>query len=185
MTRFHWPRVAVRAGFSILLCLGLVPGCGSGDRPNEPAQPANPSAAPTDAITDTATAAGHKLEIVTRDGRCVLHAVGSSGATQDLQLAPQPPCHFLRLPGSDAPRSLSYADVNTEAVLIVSGTPASENTRRTWGLEPGLVCGEESQGVLVRNGAVLVTRAVRRGGVTCRDKGVDEKEYSAFAHDEK
>jgi hypothetical protein len=79
----------------------------------------------------------------------------------------------------------AYPDVVTEAVLVVSGTPVSERTRARWKLDASLVCGEEAQGVLVRRGAVLVTRAVRQGGVTCRDKGVDEKEYRAFAHDEK
>lgn len=177
---------APRAGTWIAIWCGFVSGCGSGAQ-SVAAQPA--AGTPVEAatvVTDTAIAAGQKLEIVARGGQCVVRATPSSAAqAQEFRLAPKAPCHFLRLSGSTSPRSLRYADVSTEAVLVVSGTPVSEASRAMWKLEPGLVCGEESQGVLVRKGKVLVTRAVRKGGITCRDKGVDEKEYWAFAHDER
>ncbi|MFN0100967.1 MAG: hypothetical protein ACKV2U_02635 [Bryobacteraceae bacterium] len=136
------------------------------------------------AITDIAEAENQKLEILSRDGGCILR-VGGTANGRTIPLVPKAPCHFLRAADRPVPGVFSYRDVNTEAVLIVSGTPASEPVRKTWNLEPGLVCGEESQGVLIRGGTVLVTKATRRGGVTCRDRGVDEKEYWAFAHDEK
>lgn len=170
------------AGASVWVALWAA-GCGTDSEPTTTTK--SDSDPIVEAVTDTAVAAGQQLEIITREDDCVLR-VNANSATekQEMQLSPKAPCHFLRMPGSTSPRSLQFDDVNTEAVLIVSGTPASEESRIIWKLEPGLVCGEESQGVLVRNGAVLVTQAVRKGGITCRDKGVDEKEYWAFAHDE-
>jgi hypothetical protein len=68
--------------------------------------------------------------------------------------------------------------------MIVVGTPVGTAARRAWNLPLDLACGEETQGVLIRKGEVVVTRAVHMGGVVCKDKGADEKEFWAFAHDE-
>ena len=137
-------------------------------------------------VTDSATVDGHTLELRIIGERCVLVATSSAGAaTQEHPLVPAPPCHFLRASGQPPARVRAYPDVGTEGVLIVSGTPVSDATRSLWKLPAGAVCGEQAQGVLLRGGHVLVTRAVRQGGVSCRDMGVDEKEYWTFAHDEK
>ena len=177
-------------GCFLRLCIALTgafgAGCGAGSQAPIGQQTSDLPTNRAAVVTDTAAVAGQRLEIIDRGGACVLRAEGTAaGARQEFELAPKAPCHFLRISGSNVPRSIQYGDVKTEAVLIVSGTPASEKTRAMWKLEPGLVCGEESQGVLVRGGKVSVTKAVRKGGVACRDKGQDEKEYWAFAHDER
>lgn len=179
--RFGTAGPAVRVGIAAVSSF-LASGCEAGGQPASQSKAAESSSV----VADTAEAvAGRKLEILTRDGSCALRIDAGTAAAREIPLVPKAPCHFLRSSGGASPRVRQYLDVKTEAVLIVSGTPASDASRATWKLEPGLVCGEESQGVLVRGGKVLVTRAVRKGGITCRDKGVDEKEYWAFAHDEK
>lgn len=181
-----WGRLqVVFAGVSVSAMV-VAAGCGSSPSDHgttgTSADSAQPAVVAT--VTDSATAAGHTLEIRSVDGACVLRvSPGAGGTAREYQLLPKAPCHFLRAPGNRSPQVRAYRDVATDAVLVVSGTPVSDATRARWKLASDLVCGEESQGVLIRAGQIVVT-TVRRGGVTCRDAGVDEKEYWAFAHDE-
>ena len=149
----------------------------------EPTQHDRKAEAPnlaTESVTDRGTAASLTFEVLNQSGQCVLRTGG-----KDHALVPKAPCYFVRAPGKAPPWSFEYSAVKTAATLIVVGSPASESTRKTWNLSPGAVCGEQAQGVLVRGGAVIVTKNVREGGVYCRDSGMDEKEFYTFAHEEK
>lgn len=132
------------------------------------------------AVTDSTSIAGFRLQLRQQDGTC---ALAYSGRLQgQIDILPKPPCYFLRRQ-TEHPQSFSYPDVDIKAVLIIAGTPLTDEARRGWRLPPDLVCGEETQAVFVRDSSVGVSRTVHRGGVACRDKGVDEKEFWAFVHD--
>jgi hypothetical protein len=165
------------APIASIACMAALISCGSppGPSPRQNVPDEQPVKA---SVTDAATAGSISVEILSRGGQCVLRTGG-----KELPLAPKPPCYFVRAPGKETAWSFAYKDVDVTATLIVIGTPATENTRKTWNLAPNVVCGEESQGVVVRDGAVAVTRNVQKGGVYCRDSGIDEKEFHGFAHE--
>jgi len=131
--------------------------------------------------TDKAIILGNKLKLKTENGTCFLYYKCPSGKSKSA-LTPKPPCYFLRR-NSDNPQCYSYDDVNIDAVLIVVGTPISEKTRKEWGLPNDLVCGEEAQGVFLSEEGLRISKKVLRGGVLCRDKGADEKDFWFFAHE--
>ena len=158
-----------------LLCLALA-ACDrspetSGRQPGEPVK----SAAAAAAILDETTVDGTPLQIVGRENACLLR----SGATE-FPLRPKSPCFFLRRDGKV--QTFRYGDAGVDWVVILAGTAVSDADRRTWNLGEAEVCGTESQAVLQKNGLRLA-KSVHSGGVYCRDKGVDEKEFWAFAHD--
>ncbi len=150
----------------------------------DPSSPAEGVLAPAPAttagtVTDTVALFGLELEILDTGAACVLRH--GQATPVSLALAPKPPCHFLRRGG--AVQRESYPRVGVDAVVVVAGTPAGEAARRAWNLAPGQICGEQTQGILVRAGRLSATRSVHSGGIACRDQGVDEKELYAFAHD--
>lgn len=164
----------------VLCALGasvLTGGCGTR---SEPASRESPEPQSRAVITDSAQVGGANLQLLEIGPQCL---VRFAAAPQDqLALVPKPPCYFVRR-GSSLPQTFSYPEVAVQSVLIVVGSPASETTRKRWGLTSQMVCGEETQGVLVKRERIVVTRRVTRGGVACRDAGVDEKEFWTFAHE--
>ena len=170
-------------GTALWMCVVLC-GCGRAVATGEGAPgngPAKRVVTSLEATDSGASVAGYELSLVERDGACSLRFSGRSSGERGLSV--KPPCHFLRRDAA-RPQLFSYPEVQVEAVAIVVGTPAGPAARKAWKLPPEAVCGEETQGVMVKRGAVVVTRAVHRGGVVCKDKGADEKEFWAFAHDE-
>jgi len=132
----------------------------------------------SESITDEATLLSEKLYLATQDGQCILKHNSSI-----IPLTPKPPCFFLR--NSDKnPQYFTYNDVNTDAVLIVTGTPVTDEIRKDWELPKNSVCGTDSQGVLIKTGKVSVTKSTLEGGVLCKDSGSDEKNFWYFAHNE-
>lgn len=129
-------------------------------------------------ITDEATVLSTKLYLIRQSGKCILKHNSSKTF-----LAPKPPCFFLKNLDKN-PQYFSYKDVNTDAVLIVTGTPVSDKIRKDWGLSKDAICGMDSQGVLIKTGKVSVTKNVLEGGVLCKDSGSDEKNFWYFAHNE-
>jgi hypothetical protein len=75
-----------------------------------------------------------------------------------------------------------YNDVGVDAVIIVIGSPLTDDERRRWKDAEGLFCGKATQALLVRSQGVLVSNEVMRGGVVCATSGVDEKRFYQFAH---
>jgi hypothetical protein len=170
----------------VLLVCAFVTACGgSAEKPRlsnqEHAESSRQSDQGSIVVTDTAKVSGYKLQLLNKQGTCAIRYEGSTEG--QVEIAPKPACYFLRRQ-STQPQSFSYPELQIEALLIVVGTPIKEETRGTWTLPADLVCGEETQAVLIKNGKVIVSAVVHRGGVVCKDQGVDEKEFWAFAHDD-
>lgn len=136
------------------------------------------SAAAPPEVVDVASLPRKELKLVTRDGACVLRADASEHV-----LSTGAPCFFMRAQDGKA-QSHAYPAEGVEAVLIVAGTSLSAESRASWSLPPDAVCGAKGQGVLIRNGAVSVSKEVLEGGAHCRDYGADEKNYWIFAHED-
>jgi len=148
---------------------------------SEPAKREPPEGQPIAVVTDSARMEGVKLELLAMGKQCAIRF--SNPAPEQLTMVPRPPCYFVRGNGP-LPQTFSYPDVGVRWVLIVVGSAASDETRKRWNLTSAMVCGEEAQSVLLRREQIVTTNRVNRGGVTCRDAGVDEKEFWSFAHEE-
>jgi hypothetical protein len=138
--------------------------------------PAGSPGANPPVVLDQTSLAGRTIRILERQGRCVVETGGT-----EFSVEPTPPCFFLRRGGEV--QNFPYPDAKVEWTLIVAGNALSEANRKTWNLAAGEVCGEKSQAVMLKSGQVGVSKAVHSGGVYCKDKGVDEKEFWSFAHD--
>lgn len=132
--------------------------------------------AAAETVTDEATVDGTALQLVRRGDGCVVKTSGS-----EIPLQPKAPCFFLRRGG--AVQQYSYRDTGTEWVVLAGGTEASAGTRESWRLPAGEVCGEQAQGILSRSGAVRASKTVHTGGVYCKEKGVDEKDFWTVGHE--
>ena len=133
----------------------------------------------TSVVTDSAVVDGVRLWVLEREGACALRHDGPTPG--ELPLVPTPPCRITHRGGSA--QRFAYPDVGVRAALVVLGTVPADSVLARYSLLAGAICGAELQGILLRETRVEATRSVRRGGVTCRDDGVDEKEFHAFAHD--
>ena len=133
----------------------------------------------TSVVTDSAVVDGVRLWVLERDRTCALRYDGPTPG--EFPLVPTPPCRLTHRGGTA--QRFAYSDVGVRAVLVVLGTPPAASVLARYSLPAGAICGAELQGILLREARVESTRSVRRGGVTCRDHGVDEKEFHAFAHD--
>lgn len=132
------------------------------------------------AMPDTTSVAGFKLQIKVDQDTCILQYQGQ-GLERSHRLAPKPPCFFLRNKDGTI-QHVAYPDVSVKATLIVAGTAVSPTRRKTFNLAPELNCGDEAQGILINDKAVMVSKAVTRGGVICQQGGTDEKDFWFFAH---
>lgn len=128
------------------------------------------------AVLDQAEVHGVSLQILAKENGCVLRA-----GPKDFPLQLTAPCFFLRREGKV--QSFPYRDVNLNFVVIVAGTAVSDAHRKTWNLQEGEVCGEQSQAVLGSGSRVRLSKAIHQGGVYCKQRGVDQKEFWSFAHD--
>lgn len=137
---------------------------------------ADPRERPAAALLDQASVRGIELKIVAKDKACVLRI-----GTEEYPLRPTAPCFFLRRRGKV--QNFSYADANLDFVVIIAGTPLSDVNRTKWNLKKEELCGEQSQALLGSSSKVRLSTTVHTGGVYCRNPGVDEKEFWAFAHD--
>lgn len=131
-------------------------------------------------VTDSATIENHQLELLQSDDACSLrYKFGDDSKV--VEMAPKAPCYFLRR-DSDKPQSFPYKDVGVTATLIVMGTPISGEKRVKWNLPQNAVCGEATQGVLIREAEIEVTEKNLTDVVACKDQGVDEKDFWYFSH---
>lgn len=131
-------------------------------------------------VTDQAEMLGHILTLKTSQGSCLLDSkTESTLKTRTLDV--EPPCYFLRQ-GSDELQSFSYKDVGILSTIIVVGSQTSDEKRNNWAIEEGLICGESRQGILFKKSGFVATQKTLHGGVVCKDKGADEKDFWYFAH---
>lgn len=127
-------------------------------------------------ITDEINVLSTNMKLIEKNGKCYL-------IHDDVKksLHPIPPCHFLRNSKNNV-QYFTYKDIKVDAALIITGTPVSKEVRKEWGLPNDLVCGTESQGILMRNSKIEITEKTLKEGVLCRDKGSDEKNFWYFSH---
>lgn len=132
------------------------------------------------AQSDSVSVEGYELSLRADGETCLLHYKINSQIAKHA-LAPKPPCYFSRNKDGSL-KNFSYPDVNVAAALIVIGTPASAEKRARWNLPEDVQCGEQNQGVLIKNGEVKVSTHVG-AELFCRDRGVDEKNFWRYAHE--
>ena len=94
-----------------------------------------------------------------------------------LSLVPRPPCHFS-LGHEGKVQRFTYPELDDATVVIVIGTPPEKDLAEPLTLRDD--CGEESQGVILRQELVSLSERVARGSLKCADAGVDEKEFWLF-----
>lgn len=156
----------------------LLAGCGRPDSKSAPAESLKKiDSTSAVVIADTTTVEGAQLELLSEDDACVLR----SGNNTMLTLKPKAPCFFLRRSGKV--QTHSYKDVAVDWIVIVAGTSIGDTKRKLWNLGDREICGEQSQAVFQKAGRLQIVRTIHSGGIYCKDKGVDEKEFWAFAHD--
>lgn len=131
-------------------------------------------------ITDHATIEGHSLTLRMSQDSCLLDSKISS-TVKTTVLDVKPPCYFLRQENQNL-QSFSYKDVGVLSTIIVVGSQISDEKRKKWAIKEGLVCGESRQGILFKNSGFIVSKKILEGGVVCKDKGADEKDFWYFAH---
>ena len=153
----------VLGALSRTLLLVALTGCGR-----------SPESRPPELWLDEAAVNGTGLRLISRDNACVL--LHSSGETK---LLPKPPCYFLRREGRL--QQFSYPAEGVEWVVIAAGTAADAAARRKWALPPDEMCGRESQAILRDAAGIHASGATHQGGIYCRERGVDEKEFLSFA----
>ncbi len=72
--------------------------------------------------------------------------------------------------------------VGVSAVAMVVGTPATPALREMMDAPAGAFCGTMTQGLLLRSGRIEPAAYVAEGGLTCRDFGLDEKNFRSPAY---
>jgi len=126
-------------------------------------------------ILDQAVVLSNEFTIELKNNECYLKSKNISNV-----LSVKPPCYFLRSNG--VIEQHSYTDIKVNSVFIVIGTPISMGTRKEWGLAKKDICGSDAQGILIKNNKVEISNKVLQGGVMCKDKGTDEKNFWYFSH---
>ena len=130
-------------------------------------------------ITDSYTL-GESTFYLTQKGSEALLTVepASVGIQGNLQVSP--PCYFIRENGKI--QSFSYSDVEVEEVLIIVGNIAEEEEKAAYGVEAYQICGTQIQGLLVKKDKIVLTEETISGAMSCKDMGLDEKDFWDFAH---
>lgn len=108
---------------------------------------------------------GGKEWVLWNDGGGCKLAVGKG---EGIWLKPMAPCYFIKSPGRQAVQVFRL-DKGTQVVAVV-GTPVQKNR-----------CGQEVQGLIVRNGEVTLSSYIMQGSVYCADQGLQNFQYSLFA----
>lgn len=128
--------------------------------------------------TDRTTLGGAPVALVARDGACLVRREGQ----RDIALAPAAPCRFLRSGGQL--QQHRYPDRGVDAVVLVIGSPASAAQKSEFGITASEVCGTMAHGLTLRGTTVTAAARPLRGGMFCVDKGRDEKDFYAVAHED-
>lgn len=133
---------------------------------------------PANGDASEAVIAGWRLRIVEAGETCALdYAKGVSHGQLALQSAA--PCRFVGQ--GVTPQTRAYAD-NTRTLAIVFGTRYQGKSFRSL-LDRGIYCGTVSQGVVLTDQTVSLSRRVAEGGVRCEGSGVDAREFDLFDAD--
>jgi hypothetical protein len=134
----------------------------------------------TSKVTDHAKINGYTLTLKTSKGSCLLESKWGD-AVKSTILKVKPPCYFLRQ-GEQKLQSFAYEDAGILSTIIVIGSIISEDKKEKWGIKEDAVCGESRQGILFKKSNMVITDKTLDGGVVCKDKGADEKDFWFFSH---
>ena len=130
-------------------------------------------------ISDEATIEGYELQIVADKTSCKLVS-NKAGEKKTISLNIKQPCHFVRRDNGETQQH-AYPDKSIQALVLIIGTPISEEKRQKWNLEKGLICGEQRQAIFITANKIDASESILEGGVACKDKGADEKDFAFFA----
>lgn len=131
-------------------------------------------------VSDQANIKGYDLVLRASQGLCYLDSkIGGMATSTRLKI--DPPCYFLRQ-GSIQPQSFSYEDAGILSTIIMIGSPITDEKRKKWNIGDNDKCGEGRQAILFKKSGMAVTEKILEGGVICKDKGADEKDFWYFAH---
>ena len=131
-------------------------------------------------VTDHAVLHYNDLSLISKNGTCVLHSTASSKTTK-IVLPIKPPCYFLRKPDGKELKYYSYPHQDADFVVIMFGSPLNDLDRKRWRLKEEEICGNSTQGLIIHNNAVRLSKKVLEGGYTCTNGGNDENNFWYFA----
>ena len=130
-------------------------------------------------ITDSCQFLGATLRLIQEGDSARLEAEDPNRKlTGKLKITP--PCYFLRSEGKL--ETYAYKNIGVQGVLIVIGKIAGTERKKVFGASATSICGEEEQGILFKKKDIIITDRIHTGGLTCKDFGTDEKDYSDFAY---
>jgi len=130
--------------------------------------------------TDTVTVGAYKFELI-QNGQGAFLRTTSDKVEEDKKLKLRPPCYFLREDGKL--QTYAYEDVGVENVIIIIGDILDDTKKRAYDVNSDQVCGEKIQGLVLKNQEVLISEKTISGALSCKDNGLDEKDFWDFAHE--
>lgn len=131
--------------------------------------------------TDTVDIGAYKFELIQKGNEAILRTI-SNNKKSDVRLSLKPPCYFLREEGEL--QTFAYDDIGVESVAIVIGNIVDKVRKSEYGVESDKICGEKIQGFVIKHNNVFITEKTISGALSCKDNGLDEKDFWDFAHEE-
>ena len=132
--------------------------------------------------TDTANIGKDKFELIQKGNEAFLIS-SSTRIKIEGNLKLTPPCYFLR--EKNQIQTFSYADVKADNVLIIIGNIASNDDKKHYGVNDDRICGKKIQGLVLKGNKAILTELTIDGALSCKDNGLDEKDFWSFAHEQK
>ncbi len=133
----------------------------------------------TSTVTDTAKIGKFYFELVQINDQALIR-ITSDKTQVEYELELTPPCYFLREFGEI--QTFSYPDVDVEKVIVIIGDIANYKEKMNFGVDSSKVCGKKIQGLVMKNGSVIPSKQTISGSLSCKDNGLDEKDFWDFAH---
>lgn len=130
-------------------------------------------------ITDTTKIGKFNLDLVQINNQALIR-IKSNTSQFEYELKLAPPCYFLRENGII--QTFSYPDVGVEKVILIIGDIANYEEKKKFGVDSGKVCGKKIQGLIMKNSNFALSEKTISGSLSCKDNGLDEKDFWDFAH---
>jgi len=130
-------------------------------------------------VTDSATIGSYSIELIQKENKAFL-VTKSKGTAKEHALILKPPCYFLREGGKV--QTFGYSDVEVDHVIIIIGDIASSEEKEMYKADTSKVCGKTIQGLLMKKDSAILSEKIISGAMSCKDNGLDEKDFWDFAH---
>lgn len=155
-----------------VLILSLLPFSCKKNQEKGSSQPVNEKS--TVIVTDTANIGGVLLELINDNGKAKLN-INSKEYKLSGDIKIKPPCYFLRR-NKNKIESFSYPDVGVKHTLVILGNMATQNDRKTFGVEnSNNIYGTGMQGILFKKDSIIITNKTLTHSFVCSDIGTDER----------